>query len=121
MREKAVGIPRGFPMGPKFRHAPPSTPHPLLPAHARLPRPLPARLADAQAAGNAPRTGRATVGGTGRPVAGEAGEPATAVVVGVSDGGVAGTGEEPYPSQQTMLRKAGRMHAVHWGAPWRFC
>ena len=72
------------------------TRHPLLPAHARLPRPLPARLVDAQAEGNAPRTGRAAVGGTGRPVAGKAREPASAVGVGVSDGGVARTGEEPH-------------------------
>src|SRR5271167_2726887 len=86
-----------------------ATHHPLLPALTRLPRTLPARLADAQAAGNAPWTGRAAVGGTGRPVAGEAGEPASAVVVGVSDGGLARTGEEAHGGSADDVAQ-GRAH-----------
>ena len=55
----------------------------VLPAHARLPGPLAAGLADPQAEGNPPGPGRAAAGGTRAAVVRQAGEPAPALDVGM--------------------------------------
>src|SRR5262249_31700830 len=66
----------------------------LLPADARLPGSLVARLADAPAEGDAPRPRRAAAGGWGRGLECPAGEPATALAAAVVPAPLADGAEE---------------------------
>ena len=84
----------------------------LLSAHARLPRPLAARLADPQAARDPPGPRRAAAGRTRGDLGRQAGEPPPALGRGV--------GEHPDPDppkdwtepQRRMMRRAGRVHGL---------
>ena len=72
-------------MEPESRHAPLATRHPLLPARPRLSGPLPARLADPQAAGDPSRTGGTAAGGTVGVVERQAREPPSTVRPGMGE------------------------------------
>ena len=80
----------------------------VLSAHARLPRPLAARVADPQAARDPPRPGRAAAGGTRGDLGRQAGESAPAVGRGV--------GEHPDPEPLQGLDRAATADDAAGGA-----
>ena len=84
-----------------------------LPAHARLPRSVAARLADAQAEGDAAGAGGIAAGGSGGGVERPAGEPAAAVRgCNGSDSPADATRRTGRAGQRKMMRKASRYHAT---------
>ena len=90
--------------GPGERTAPAPT---ILPADPRLPRSLPAGLADAQAEGDAARPGRTAAGGSGRCLECPPGEPPAAVAAGSGCSIRWLTQQKDWtPPQRKMMRQA---------------
>ena len=109
-----AGRPSRFIRAPSVLRPPPPPPSSVLPARARLPGAVAARLADPEEARDSARPGRAAAGRAVRPLERQAGEPLLASVVGVARPPPAHATAELDDARATMMRRAAGHHAA-WG------
>ena len=84
----------------------------ILPTHPRLSGPLPAGLADPQAAGDPPRAGGTAAGGTVGVLERQAREPPSAVRLEWANIRLLTEGADWTESQRRMMKRAGRLHGL---------
>ena len=110
-RSSAAGRPTGT---SRIRHsrAPLAFAAQVLPAHARLPGPVAAGLADPEATRDAAGAGRAAPGRSDRVVERPAGEPLLTCLVAVAGPPPAHASADWTTAERTMMRRAARHHAA---------